>query len=91
MDNSGVDLILGIFPLTRELLRQGTKVILSANSYPALNDVTIRELNLNCCKASEYCNVFKEAINSGQLVTVENGQKGPCLNLKNLTPGMYAF
>ncbi|XP_028116194.1 pantothenate kinase 2-like isoform X1 [Camellia sinensis] len=44
VDNSGVDVILGMLPLARELLRWGTEVVLVANSFPVLNDVTAMEL-----------------------------------------------
>ncbi|XP_050309710.1 4'-phosphopantetheine phosphatase [Anthonomus grandis grandis] len=84
VDNAGVDFILGILPFVREFLRMGTRVVLTANSYPSLNDVTYEELNLYCCKAAQQCHILKSAIANGQLVTVENGQKGPCLDLKNI-------
>lgn len=42
VDNSGSDFILGILPFTRFLLSKGTHVILAANSYPALNDITVQ-------------------------------------------------
>ncbi|PHU10774.1 hypothetical protein BC332_22634 [Capsicum chinense] len=44
VDNSGADVILGILPFTRELLRHGTQVILAANDLPSINDVTYPEL-----------------------------------------------
>ncbi|XP_071724971.1 damage-control phosphatase At2g17340-like [Rutidosis leptorrhynchoides] len=44
VDNSGADLILGILPFARELLRRGTKVILAANDLPSINDITYPEL-----------------------------------------------
>ncbi|KAL3383262.1 hypothetical protein AABB24_002654 [Solanum stoloniferum] len=44
VDNSGADIILGILPFTRELLRHGTQVILAANDLPSINDVTYPEL-----------------------------------------------
>ncbi|KAJ8985488.1 hypothetical protein NQ317_015027 [Molorchus minor] len=86
VDNSGVDFILGILPMTRELLKHGTKVVLSANSSPSLNDVTYDELNLYCCKAAKFCPILKESIANEQLLAVENGQKGPCLDLLHLSP-----
>jgi hypothetical protein len=43
-DNAGTDVVLGMVPLVRELLRRGTNVVLSANSTPALNDITHPEL-----------------------------------------------
>lgn len=86
-----MDFILGILPLVRELLIQETKVILTANSYPALNDVTYNELNIYCCQAAEHCSILKRCIANGQLITVENGQRGPCLNLKNLSKGRVSI
>jgi bifunctional damage-control phosphatase, subfamily II, fusion protein len=40
-DNSGADFILGIVPLARYLLSLGTRVILAANTYPSVNDITV--------------------------------------------------
>lgn len=85
VDNAGVDFVLGILPMVREFLLNHTKVILTANSYPALNDVTYSELNLYCCKAAQICDIIKNAIRDSRLITVENGQKGPCLDLRNLS------
>lgn len=44
VDNSGADIILGILPFARELLRRGTQVVLAANELPSINDVTYTEL-----------------------------------------------
>ncbi|CAM8920661.1 unnamed protein product [Rhodiola kirilowii] len=44
VDNSGADIILGILPFARELLKRGTQVVLAANDLPAINDVTYPEL-----------------------------------------------
>jgi hypothetical protein len=41
VDNSGPDIVLGIIPFARYLLRKGTRVILAANTIPALNDITV--------------------------------------------------
>uniref|UniRef100_A0AAQ4QH40 4'-phosphopantetheine phosphatase n=1 Tax=Gasterosteus aculeatus aculeatus TaxID=481459 RepID=A0AAQ4QH40_GASAC len=46
VDNSGVDIILGVMPFVRELLSRGTEVVLASNSSPALNDVTNGELQI---------------------------------------------
>ncbi|CAG9853873.1 unnamed protein product [Phyllotreta striolata] len=88
VDNLGVDFILGILPMVREFLSQGTKVILTANTYPALNDVTFQELSTYCHKAAEHCSILKEGLKSKHLSFVENGQKGPCLDLANLSPDL---
>ncbi len=44
VDNAGCDVVLGMIPLARELLRRGTQVILAANTTPSLNDITAKEL-----------------------------------------------
>lgn len=44
VDNSGADIVLGILPFARELLRCGTQVVLAANDLPSINDVTYPEL-----------------------------------------------
>ncbi|KAK7841454.1 uncharacterized protein CFP56_015437 [Quercus suber] len=41
---AGADIILGILPFARELLRRGTQVVLAANDLPSINDVTYPEL-----------------------------------------------
>ena len=40
------DVVLGMIPFARELLRRGTDVVLVANSLPALNDITAGELQV---------------------------------------------
>lgn len=35
----------GMLPLARELLRQGTTVIVAANEAPSINDITAAELD----------------------------------------------
>ncbi|XP_039018253.1 damage-control phosphatase At2g17340 [Hibiscus syriacus] len=44
VDNSGADVILGILPFARELLKRGTQVVLAANDLPSINDITYPEL-----------------------------------------------
>lgn len=44
VDNAGADAVLGMLPLARELLCMGADVVLVANSYPAINDITVSEL-----------------------------------------------
>ncbi|XP_055387622.1 4'-phosphopantetheine phosphatase [Condylostylus longicornis] len=84
VDNSGVDVVLGILPFARELLKRRTKVIMCANSEPSLNDVTAQELeNIleSCC---QHCVIIDAALREKQLLVYGNGQKGPCLDMRNL-------
>jgi type II pantothenate kinase len=45
--------VLGMVPLARELLHRGTNVVLTANSTPALNDITHAELVTPLSRSSQ--------------------------------------
>ncbi|XP_071902178.1 pantothenate kinase 2-like [Coffea arabica] len=68
VDNSGADIILGMLPLARELLRRGTEVVLVANSLPALNDVTAMELPDIVAEAAKHCDILRRAAEAGGLL-----------------------
>jgi len=84
VDNSGVDIILGILPFVRDLLQRGTKVILCANSMPALNDVTYPELLVILKDVANICDIIKYALKEKRLIAMETAQAGPCLDLSRL-------
>ncbi|XP_048247858.1 4'-phosphopantetheine phosphatase-like [Haliotis rufescens] len=81
-DNSGADIILGVIPLTRELLSRGTSVILCANSRPTLNDVTFSELQLITKHVAAISGEISQALTEGRLLVMESGQGSPCLDLR---------
>jgi len=83
-DNSGVDIVLGVIPFVRELLRNNTTVILVANSEPSLNDVTYPELVAIIEETAEICPIVKDNYVSNNLVLRESGQKCCCLNFLNI-------
>ncbi|CAH4036258.1 4'-phosphopantetheine phosphatase [Pieris brassicae] len=85
VDNSGVDVVLGILPFVRGLLLRGTSVMLCANEWPALNDITNSELESVIQSASLICPIIAAASASGNLVVRSNGQRGPCLDLRTIT------
>ncbi|XP_076299782.1 4'-phosphopantetheine phosphatase isoform X3 [Lasioglossum baleicum] len=84
VDNSGVDIVLGILPFARDLLKRNTKVILCANSMPALNDVTYPELVVTLRDAAKICKVIRHALKENRLIPMETAQAGPCLDLSRL-------
>ncbi|XP_036328282.1 4'-phosphopantetheine phosphatase-like [Rhagoletis pomonella] len=84
VDNSGVDVVLGMLPFVRALLQRGTKVLLCANTEPSLNDVTSRELSDLLDKCCKYCNVLAHAWHDQRLLVYANGQRGPCLDMRTL-------
>uniref|UniRef100_A0A672RSW1 4'-phosphopantetheine phosphatase n=1 Tax=Sinocyclocheilus grahami TaxID=75366 RepID=A0A672RSW1_SINGR len=83
-DNSGIDIILGVFPFIRELLVRGTEVVLASNSGPALNDVTNSELQILTEKIAAMDPVIHAALKEDRLALVQNGSSSPCLDLSRL-------
>ncbi|XP_033112967.1 4'-phosphopantetheine phosphatase-like [Anneissia japonica] len=84
VDNSGADIILGIFPLVREFLKRGTQVILSANSKPALNDITHYELVIIVERIITMDETIRTALYEKQLQLIQNGSGSPCLDLSRI-------
>ncbi|XP_058160592.1 4'-phosphopantetheine phosphatase [Dasypus novemcinctus] len=87
-DNSGIDLILGVFPFVRELLFRGTEVILACNSGPALNDVTHSESLLVAERIAGMDPLIHSALREGRLLLVPTGSSSPCLDLSRLDRGL---
>ncbi|XP_058831770.1 4'-phosphopantetheine phosphatase [Topomyia yanbarensis] len=87
-DNSGIDIVLGIIPLVRELLLRQTKVLLCANTNPALNDITYNELKEVITQCCTECEVISDAYDTGMLKILGNEQNGPCLDFSLMTPDL---
>ncbi|KAI8111302.1 hypothetical protein M9434_004874 [Picochlorum sp. BPE23] len=77
VDNAGADVVLGCFPLAREILRGGGEVVLAANSLPAINDITLNELVDVVDRASDICPIMKEARKAAIAAQVANGGRVP--------------
>lgn len=80
VDNSGADVVLGMLPLAREFLRNGTEVVLVANSLPAINDITAMELPDIIAEAAKHCDVIRGAAEAGGLlmdamINIQDGSK----------------
>ncbi|XP_028920993.1 4'-phosphopantetheine phosphatase [Ornithorhynchus anatinus] len=87
-DNSGIDIILGVFPLVRELLFRGTEVILACNSGPALNDVTYSESLIVAERIAAMDPLIQLALKEEKLLLVQTGSSSPCLDLSRLDKGL---
>lgn len=61
VDNAGADVVLGMLPFAREMLRLGCEVVLVANSLPAINDITAQELRTVVATAAKACPVLRAA------------------------------
>jgi len=73
VDNSGADVVLGVIPLVRELLQRGTEVVMAANSAPALNDVTSKELHAIVEKVTQMCGVVGGAVSAARRAVARAG------------------
>ncbi|XP_027365183.1 uncharacterized protein At2g17340-like isoform X2 [Abrus precatorius] len=84
VDNSGADIILGILPFARELLRRGSQVILAANDLPSINDVTYTELVeiISMLKDEEGCLM---GVDTSNLLIANSGNDLPIIDLTRVS------
>ncbi|KAL2644420.1 hypothetical protein R1flu_012007 [Riccia fluitans] len=87
VDNSGADIVLGILPFARELLRRGTKVVLAANDLPSINDITYDELKdiVSQIKDGDGKDTIL-GVDASQLFVVNSGNDLPVLDLSEVSP-----
>lgn len=90
VDNAGADVVLGMLPLCRELARRGATVVMTANSEPALNDITIDELRPVLDRAAAVDAELAEALGDGRLVAVPSGNDAPLIDLRGVSPELAA-
>mmetsp|Transcript_3468 Transcript_3468/g.8203 ORF Transcript_3468/g.8203 Transcript_3468/m.8203 type:complete len:911 (+) Transcript_3468:246-2978(+) len=77
VDNAGADVVLGMIPFARELLKGGSEVVMVANSQPAINDITVHELRALIKQTAELCPVIAAARRAGRDAIAANGGKLP--------------
>jgi len=84
VDNAGPDIVLGVLPFTRFLIRAGADVILAANDTPSLNDVTAAELESLLDRARSIDAVFA----SPRLTVIASGCRAPLIDLAAISPAL---
>ncbi|KMT01585.1 hypothetical protein BVRB_9g215810 [Beta vulgaris subsp. vulgaris] len=84
VDNSGADIILGILPFARELLRRGTQVILAANDLPSINDVTYTELFEIVSKLKDESGQLM-GVDTSKLLIANSGNDLPVIDLTSVS------
>lgn len=84
VDNSGADIILGILPFARELLKRGTQVVLAANDLPSINDVTYPELIEIVSKLKDE-NGQLCGVDSSGLLIANSGNDLPVIDLTSVS------
>ena len=93
VDNAGADVVLGMLPLCRELLRGGAEVVLAANERPSINDVTAREARAllpRVAKAERDAlgagkAVIARSLSENRLVVVSSGSDLPVIDLTHVS------
>ncbi|KAJ6410226.1 hypothetical protein OIU84_009676 [Salix udensis] len=84
VDNSGADIILGILPFARELLRHGTQVVLAANDMPSINDVTYTELIEIIAKLKDESGQLM-GVDTSNLLIANSGNDLPVIDLTRVS------
>ncbi|KAM7479520.1 hypothetical protein LguiA_027733 [Lonicera macranthoides] len=84
VDNSGADIILGILPFARELLRRGTQVVLAANDLPSINDITYHELVEIIAKLKDE-NGKLVGVDASNLLIANSGNDLPVIDLTRVS------
>jgi uncharacterized protein with ATP-grasp and redox domains len=87
VDNSGADIMFGIIPFARYLLSQNTIVILAANSYPSVNDITAGELTNILHQIADP--IISTNFQNGKLQVIASGSGAPCLDLSRISEEVY--
>ncbi|EPS59987.1 hypothetical protein M569_14816, partial [Genlisea aurea] len=85
VDNSGADVVLGILPFARELLRNGATVVLAANDTPSINDVTYSEL-IDVVSELKDEEGGLEGVDCSRLLIVNSGNDLPVIDLTRVSP-----
>lgn len=90
VDNAGCDIVLGMIPLVRWLIGRGTRVIVTANTFPSLNDVTIEELRELIDHVGQIDGVIANAVKAGTLMLVPSGNGAPLIDLTHVSGELAA-
>ncbi|KAE8698515.1 hypothetical protein F3Y22_tig00110597pilonHSYRG00331 [Hibiscus syriacus] len=84
VDNAGAEVILGIFPFARELLKRGTQVVLAANDLPSINDITYPELVENISKLKDERGMLI-GVDTKNLLIANSGNDLPVIDLTRVS------
>jgi len=85
VDNAGSDIVLGVVPLVREMARAGIRIVLAANSRPALNDITHEELEPLLQRLGNGDSVLAELMATDRIATVPSGGDIPLIDLSHVS------
>lgn len=79
---AGSDIVLGMIPFMRELLKRGTEVVMALNSVPSINDITCSEMQSIMERACELDGVLCAYHKLGKWRLISSGNDLPVIDLK---------
>ena len=86
VDNAGPDIVLGAIPFARELAGRGVRVLLAANTRPALNDITAEELGALLPRLINLDTTLADLVRHNRVAIVASGCGSPLVDLADLSP-----
>jgi type II pantothenate kinase len=90
LDNAGSDCILGVIPFVRMLANRGTKVIVAANTLPALNDITAAELLELLPNLAMLDPILAAHLKSKMIEVIPSGSGAPLIDLNDMSEELNA-
>jgi len=84
VDNAGCDIILGMIPLIRELLKRGIDVLMVANTAPSLNDITRDELEPLIAAVARFDPIIRQALGEYRLRIIGSGNDAPLIDFSQI-------
>ncbi len=84
-DNAGSDFVLGLMPLVRALALCGTQIVLAANEYPSLNDMTAAETVVVLQQLAGLDEDLAALIRAGMFEVVSTGNDAPLIDLSKVS------
>lgn len=89
-DNAGIDFVLGVMPLARELANEGVITVIAANEDPSLNDITAEEA-VEVIQRLAVIDPDLAALIRGQMLeVVSTGSRVPLIDLSDVSKELNA-
>ena len=80
-----------MIPLARELIKNGTFVVLAANETPALNDITAQELQVLLKDCAKLDKLLGRAVQEQVISVVSSGSSLPIIDLRKVQSSNHAL
>ncbi len=84
-DNAGSDTLLGVIPFCRFLAKRGTRIVIAANTLPALNDMTYTELAALMPRLQALDPTLDSLVKSDRIAIIDSGCTAPLIDLRDVS------